>query len=311
MDTVHDMVRDCIRIGQNLEPRAETAWLDRKYRDFMKEKGIRKKLDADRELCRQIFGARDWGVAETQKLRYWRSGRHMPNDRGIVERLGEALGLDAADQAYLIKSWFDRCDRCFSGEDAQDPLYVSRQAQMQGLVGEYLLKCRAREMDYITRKRAAYNFRHYYYLDSLMCVSGGAERRMRADTHYQSVYYQSELSRTVRLLGEIPRITMIRHLILLLNPFVSRAQLDKKLEDFGYLPLTEAHSLVTGEWLDLLLIRLLAAYEAACQGREPEECRNWLEAALAEMDGLLAENGQGRMRFMRYKGMRLEDRGKG
>lgn len=208
-----------------------------------------------------------------------------------------------------MKGWFDHCDRCFLEIQTDDPVYGSRQALMQELVREYLQKCRWRETDYITQEKAEYNFRHYYYTDSLRCVSG-TRQDTENDSHYRSVYYQSELLRNIRLLGEIPRKTMIRHLFLFLNPFISRQILDERLQAFGYLPLKEDHSMVTGERLDLLLIRLLAYYERSCQGRGPEECRRWLESVLAETDRLLADNGQERMRFMKYKGLRLEETGK-
>lgn len=45
-------------------------------------KWLSEKRDADQELCRRIFGREESSPADTQKLRYWRSGKHMPNDRG-------------------------------------------------------------------------------------------------------------------------------------------------------------------------------------------------------------------------------------
>ncbi|MDE6621348.1 MAG: hypothetical protein K2K74_12845 [Lachnospiraceae bacterium] len=84
--------------------------------------------------------------------------------------------------------------------------------------------------------------------------------------HFLSVSYESELTKSFKLEGEIPRKTMLRHLLLLGMPFISHQVLNDGLMNLGYLPLTEGHTMITGEYLDVLLLFFLSLYEESCRG---------------------------------------------
>ena len=79
---------------------------------------------------------------------------------------------------------------------------------------------------------------------------------IEVEPHITSINYESEFSRQMKLLGEIPRKTMILHLLIFSMPFINRELMNKRLESFGYLHLDREHTQVDGSRLDQLLLVL-------------------------------------------------------
>lgn len=50
------------------------------------------------------------------KIRYWRTGRHLPLDREEALSFACALGLDRDETLYLLQAVMEKSDRVFSGE---------------------------------------------------------------------------------------------------------------------------------------------------------------------------------------------------
>ena len=147
--------------------------------------------------------------------------------------------------------------------------------------------------------------RHLYYTDALEYVfCGMAEQKEYLKRHIISVNYDSEFGRSMKLLGIIPRKTMIRHLLILGMPQISREWMNEQLRLFGYLELQEQHTLRGGERMDWLLIRLLRRYEEFRPGRTAEECRGWMRNQCRILDMLFEKVGRKHLRFMYFKSLK-------
>lgn len=218
--------------------------------------------------------------------------------------LAEALELSLEERRFLIQGYYDRCDEVYSQEPPGDSgPYWERRRLMEELKRKYLLRTkperllkRSLEMDNL-----AHSFRHLYYVDAGLYISSD-----RTDKHMDrgiSLSYHTELNRTMSLLGEIPRKTILRHLIILGMPHIDRERLSGWLVELGYLPLDENHTLIGGDYLDWLLIHLLERYRECCGGKGPEESVQWFQAASRVLDRYFKESGAESLRFMNFKAL--------
>ena len=221
--------------------------------------------------------------------------------------LGAALELDEGQMRYLTQAYYDRNDRVFDAtRDARDPLYQRRCALMDDLRREFLAKQHPIRLGRlgIRRDDVAHSFRHLFVLESLLYASSDSWQRSRPDgepMRLASVGYASTLNRLMRLDGEVARKDIIRVLIILMAPFLTRKRLSDTLVELGFLPLSADHQLTVGGCLDALLLGLLAAYERECAGLGPQECLAWLRHHFATADGLLRQLGQQHLRVMSYR----------
>lgn len=295
------LARECIRVGRDVRP--EVKWLSEKYDQFRLEHGKLSKAEADHLLYKRISGENAGsGSSGALKIRYWRTGRHVPANRNQCSTFGAALELNKEEMLYLMQQYYDRNDLVYQiVPDQDDTLYWKRRKHMEKLEKEYLMKVRPelffRGND--TWESQKKNFRHLYYTDA--CNYTVSERKDSYRDRSDSVNYYSELHRIIQLLGEIPRRTMIRHLIILCTPYLSRKRMDDELRFFGYLPLSEEHTLTGGERLDRLVIGILELYEKTCSGWEPEECTEWFQGCCRILDRYFAEKGSSGLRFMDFK----------
>lgn len=289
------------------EPRPELLWLQEMYRRFCARVGTTKKEEADVLLYQRMYGKRPEKSSDILKIRYWRTGRHLPANRDQCRRFGDALGLEEEERKYLFQVYWDRCDQVFYPEEPKGDVYVERTAYMQNLIQEYLWKIPpSRMLDLkLNPQEIEMHLRHLYFTDAVRCVEVWKKFDMKMiHLHISSVNYRSELDRSLKLFGEVPRKTVIRHLILLGMPFVNRRVLDQGLSRLGYLPLTEGHTMTEGAYLDELVLGFLEEYERFCSGQDPQECAAWLRANLRQLDGCLIRRGARNLRFMYFKALR-------
>ena len=122
--------------------------------------------------------------------------------------------------------------------------------------------------------------------------------------HISSINYMSEFRRQMRLFGEIPRRTMIRHLLIFGTPFVSAGRLSGQLERFGYLGLDENHTQADGSRLDWLLLRFLELYEESCRGMSPERRGSWFREAYSILDSYLVSRQNTSLRIFYFKSLK-------
>lgn len=300
------LARECM--GLECAERPEVQWLKGKYREFMRREGIGGKEEADRRIYERMYGAAPVKQQDILKIRYWRTGRHLPVNHGQCVAFGKALGLEGEDMRYLLQGYYDGCDEVHQEEPAdRRAVYWTRRRAMQRLVDRYLRgisQSRLEQMN-IARGALEHSMRHLYYTDALNYVCKGlSEGEGYLKSHITSMNYDSELGRNMKLLGAIPRKTMIRHLIILGAPALSLEWMNRQLKAFGYLELQEQHTLRCGERLDWLLIRLLDRYEAFREGHTAQECSLWLQRRCSQLDGCFASEGRSRLRFMYFKSLK-------
>lgn len=296
-----EYAEECTRLSK--QEREEVIWLKHIYERFRKEMGLLSKQDADNLIYEKMYCVPPTKVSETLKIRYWRNGQHVPSNREIALAFSKALNMNEKEQRYFIQEYYDRADVIFSSED-DSQLYLKRKEHMNHLVEEYFLKTHPEKLYLlkISLNNIENNIRHLYFTDALKYVEVLNSPFLKH--HITSINYGSELSRNLQLTGEIPRTTMIRHLILFGMPFINKEIINERLVQFGYIPLTENHSLVSGERLDWLLIRLLELYEAECTGKDPVICCSWFQNACKILDDHFIKNGMENLRFMYFKSLK-------
>ena len=298
------LAEECIRMSR--EERPELTWLKKCYERFRKQCYPLKKRETDSLLFEKMYSRMPQKPSDTLKIRYWRTGRHTPVNREQCLMFGKALEMKETELNFLMKNYYDRNDRIFE-EYSKDPIYLSRKKQMDTLVEEYLEKIHPgqRIQMRISYSSLKNNIRHLYYMDAMKYISAHSQQiRLSLNSHITSVNYGTELGRSLRLIGEIPRKTMLRHLLILGMPYISRELMDERLKAFGYLPLCEAHTQVGGERLDWLLIRLLELYETSCHGMEPDQCSKWFQDACRILDRYFIEQRKNSLRFMYFKALK-------
>ena len=300
-DRLIEHAEECIRLSK--QERVEVVWLKKIYDRFRKEMGSLSKQEADNLIYEKMYCVSPTKTSETLKIRYWRNGQHVPSNREIGLAFSKALNMTETEQRYFIQAYYDKADVVFSSDDCSE-MYLERKKHMSDLVTEYFRKTHPEKLYRlkISPDMIENNIRHLYYTDALKYVE--VPNSPFLQYHITSINYGSELSRNVQLTGEIPRTTMIRHFIILGMPFLSKEMMDQRLIQFGYIPLTEEHSLVSGERLDWLLIRLLELYEEECTGKDPMTCSSWFQNACKSLDAYFIQEGMENLRFMYFKSLK-------
>ncbi len=287
--------------------RPEILWLNEMYTRFQQKEGIFRKTEVDELIYSKMYAALPQNPSATLKIRYWRTGRHTPSNRDQCTAFGHALNLSEEELCTLLQFYYDRSDLIFPSEPEpgtpQGELYQQRVQKMNRLIEEYLWKIHPlRRLQLNVRHQdLEHNLRHFYFMDARACLS--EESRRAPEKHITSVNYESEFKQQLRLLGEIPRKSMIRHIFILGQPYLSREVVSQYLKDFGFLPLQEEHTTVSGEKLDLLVIRFLTLYEHTCTGQSPEDCSQWLQEAYRYLDGQLTKRNLQKLRFLYFKAL--------
>lgn len=300
---IKELADECLEAGKKERP--ENLWLKERYERFRKEAGGIGKAETDALIYYRMYGKNPGKSSDTLKIRYWRTGRHVPSGREACTEFGKALNLTEAEQKYLMQAYFDRSD-CVFKEESQQELYVKRRNVMDELGKEYLDKVHP------TLKLRLYRFgedmnrclRHLYYTDAKRYLKNCPIEKTEVERHITSINYESEFGRQIKLLGEIPRKTMIRHLFLFSMPFLNRELMSQRLEALGYLPLLKEHTQVDGSHLDRLLLGILELYEECCTGKEPMECLKWFRQSYSFLDRYLEKNNSTELRFLYFKALR-------
>lgn len=290
-------------IQLSVKEREEVKWLKERYECFRKEMGSMNKQETDNFIYEKMYGIFPEKLSDTLKIRYWRTGHHVPNNREILISFAQALNLTEEEKRYLIRAYYDKADLIFLSDDIS-PVYHERKMLMEKMVQEYFLKAHPERLYHVnvSPNQIEKNLRHLYYTDALRYINSPEYKP--AKSHMASVNYGTELSRNIKLIGEISRTTMIRHVIILGMPFISKDIVNQRLSQFGFLPLTKEHSLPGGERLDWLLIRLFELYESKCRGKDPLECAIWFQKASRILDEYFYMEKKEEFRFMYFKSLK-------
>ena len=293
----------CLEAGERERP--ETQWLSRMYDRFREENGRLGKAEADELIYMRMYAQIPKKSSDALKIRYWRTGRHLPVSREQCLAFGKAMELTEEEMKYLIQGYYDRSDYIFETEE-ENGIYRKRMALLNELAGEYLDKVHPAIRSRLYRSGAdmEHSLRHIYDTDARSYLDASEPDQTEVKQHIASINYVSEFGRQMKLLGEIPRRTMIRHLLLFAVPFVNSELLSSRLEAFGYLPLQENHTQVDGSRLDRLLLGFLGLYEENCAGKDPESCSRWFREAYGILDRYLEEKGNTSLRFLYFKALK-------
>jgi len=255
--------------------------------------------------------ARAPGKTDATKIRFWRTGRHLPANRGEALRFAGVLRLDAKETVYFLQACMDKSDVAFETPpgpgEAHYSVYRERTALLEDMLAEYIaavLPARMFQMDIPFDSLPAYA-RHLFCVDALSASAFGENvcQEEIARQHISSSNFESEFLRIRKLLGEIPRRTMLRLIFLFGMPYLNRRLIDERLIALGYLPLTEGHTGTGGALVDDLLIGFLRLYGEACCGCDPIACRSWILEQLKNLDQYLAEHKKEEYRFMYFRAL--------
>ena len=305
-----DLAEECLELGKKERP--EKRWLEQMYDRFRAANGNMGKGAADALLYRKMYGAEPAKPSDTLKIRYWRTGRHLPVSREQCGRLGKALELSGEESVFLIQGCCDRCDRVFEAGE-EDAEYRERLALLEELKREYLEKVHPalQRQLYHSGTDLSRSLRHLYYTDAGSYLHfRETENRGAVGRHISSINYTSEFGRQMKLYGEIPRKTMIRHLLIFASPFVNEKRVSAWLKRLGYLGLDKDHTQTDRSCLDRLLLGYLRLYEECCTGKEPEECRIWLRRSSCFLDGYLEERKNASLRLFYFKALKYWEEAK-
>ena len=307
MDELKRILDDTIL--KSLDIRPEVTWLQKKYDCFMRENGLTSKLEADALLYEKMYAALPERNSQMTKLRLWRTGHHIPSDRNQILMFGKALGLGGEDQRYLMQVYADRSDMVFDAASAGSAIYQERLKVMETMIQEYLMKLHPAELIQfkIFSNDPLPSLRHIYFSHACAYTFRSSKDDVRNISRMASISYGSELLRNTRLLGDIPRKTMIRHILIMCIPFISVRVIDGYLSAFGYCPLDSEHTLTGGERFDAMLLQILDLYHACCRHKSPKECSLWLQAAFRDADQYLRAQGKNRLRPFYFKTLEKEE----
>ena len=192
------------------------------------------------------------------------------------------------------------------GPETADAVYRERAALLGEIAGGYLGRVPAQVKRQLFRAGAdlEHSLRHLYFTDAKSYVNFQEAEQVVVGQHISSINYMSEFRRQMRLFGEIPRRTMIRHLLIFGTPFVSAGRLSGQLERFGYLGLDENHTQADGSRLDWLLLRFLELYEESCRGMSPERRGSWFREAYSILDSYLVSRQNTSLRIFYFKSLK-------
>lgn len=299
-----NLAEECLALEKKERP--EKQWLKRVYDRFRAENGQMGKAAADELLFRRMYAAEPDKPSDTLKIRYWRTGRHLPVNREQCEMFGQALNLSEGERRFLIQGYCDRCDRVFEA-GTEEAVYRERLAILEELRREYLDKVHPamKRQLYHAGAKMEHSLRHLYYTDARNYIHFRQEgTAFQVGRHISSINYMSEFGRQMKLLGEIPRKTMIRHLLIFSIPFVNEERLSRWLRKLGYLGLDENHTQADAGRLDRLLLGYLRLYEDCCAGREPADCCAWLRESSQLLDRYLEKRQNVSLRIFYFKALK-------
>ncbi len=307
------MEHDVIQLANQIiykEPkrRPEADWVQQIVDRFAKAEGVSGRTETDQLIYKKMYG-KAAKKTDTVKIRYWRTGHHLPSSREEAIRFSKVLQMSQSETIYFLQSYMEKSDLVFdilsNFEESSDYIYKQRRLLMETMISEYIAKIpisRIVQIGIPYEKLAIYT-RHLYCLDALSATSIASSdcQKAIAKDHMSSGNYESEFLRICKLSGEFPRRTMLRHIFLLSIPYLNRRLLDERLNALGYLPLTEGHTNQHSALIDDLIIGFLDLYETFCSGKDPLTCRHWMFEQLSKLDQYLSDIGKDEYRFLNFR----------
>ena len=98
-EKVRDLAKECMKASQGERP--EVRRLKILYEEERKKKGV-SRAAMDALIYERIHGRVPESASSTLKIRYWRTGHHIPANRGTALAFAEALELPPQEAAWLL-----------------------------------------------------------------------------------------------------------------------------------------------------------------------------------------------------------------
>ena len=300
------LAEECITRSNKIRP--EIHWIETRYHELQERHHLTKKSDTDKLIFRKMYGTDPVSATNTTKIRFWRTGRHLPTSHEECLAFGRALELSSSDMDIFLLHYLDGCRVIYeTASENNTGNYLQKCAMLDNLVQTYLDEIPEHTLTQYsipTENRKPY-FRHLYFVDAFHHIDSDKKflPEESLKKHVSSANYATELARSLRLIGMVPRKTMIRHLILLGKANLSLDWINQMLVLLEYRPLHEDHTLVTGEHLDWLLIRLIQLYEEYKMNHSPEDSLHWFRESCCILDHYFAEKQKNHLRFLYFKSL--------
>lgn len=297
-------------ISREPKRRPEVLWIQQKADCLAASEGIKSKADMDQLIYEKMYAAAP-GKTGTTKIRYWRTGHHLPASREEALMFAKVLQMNREDTLYFLQACMEKSDIVFEkapepGEEAYSK-YCERTELMENMISEYIASippARMLQLNIPYDSLLVYA-RHLYCMDALSATifRESPHWKEMAEHHVTSSNYEAEFLRMRRLLGEIPRRAVLRQILIMGNPYLNRRLVDERLKTFGYLPLTEGHTSPKGALMDDLLIEFLNFYETSCTGLSPLACRGWMLEQIGVLDRYLLERKKEEYRVLYFRSL--------
>lgn len=94
------LVDNCLETEKKERP--ENQWIKMMYERFRKTSGGLGKAETDNCIYQKMYGKSPVKASDTLKIRYWRTGRHLPSTREQCMAFGHVLDLSEEEMLYLI-----------------------------------------------------------------------------------------------------------------------------------------------------------------------------------------------------------------
>ena len=229
---LHKIAEQCIWLSQQKRP--EVIWLQEKHHQLQIEYNLKNKTETDRMIYETMYHKKAEELHKLTKLRYWRTGRSVPGNREQCFSYGTSLHLSETDMKYLIQSYYDRSLYLYDRTSTESPDYQKKYEEMKKLTKTYLQKIPTDRLLHfqIPPENRERFLRHLYFTDAFHYVHTKSIPTQTLITHITSTRYDSEFTRHRKIMGEIPRTHMIRHLLILGLPEITLEQLNKELSFF-------------------------------------------------------------------------------
>ncbi len=282
----------------------ELRWLKENIKRFAEQNHLQKKQDIDAALYEKMYGQPSDSDTQLLKIRYWRTGLHRPQRREECLRLGHALDLSEQEMLYLLQYYYDAADVTFLEFSSDNALHQTRRLHLDRLAEQYIWNALPDKLIrfQISLQNPSKYLRHYFYQDALEYT--GSFSKLNGQVHLESANFGGEFKKTMALIGEVSRGTILRLLLIMNAPFLSTASINRQLILLGFAPLTKGHYNRSGAPVDDLILELLKIYETHCSDLSPLEASNSIRQMAQELDRLALENCRSDLRIFHFKSMR-------
>ena len=137
-EKIRTLAKECVKSSQGERP--EVRRLKNIYEELRKAKGL-SRAGMDALIYQRIYGKEPERTSSTLKIRYWRTGHHVPVNRDTALAFARALELPSRDASWFLTAWLDKSLEFYpEAPPRQDLLYWQRRRRLEDLAFGYLTR---------------------------------------------------------------------------------------------------------------------------------------------------------------------------